>query len=74
MVMVGEILSGGQTGVDRAALDAVLELVSKRKYEPTLRDGKMNLLILFVVSAATLGLEVLLTRVFSVVLFAGHSF
>jgi len=31
-------------------------------------------LILFVVSAVTLGLEVLLTRVFSVVLFASHSF
>src|SRR3974377_145591 len=34
----------------------------------------MNLLVLFVVSAVTLGLEVLLTRVFSVVLFASHSF
>jgi SAM-dependent methyltransferase len=34
----------------------------------------MNLLILFVVSAVTLGLEILLTRVFSVVLFASHSF
>ena len=31
-------------------------------------------MILFVVSAVTLGLEVLLTRVFSVVLFASHSF
>ena len=34
----------------------------------------MNLLVLFVVSAVTLGLEILLTRVFSVVLFASHSF
>ena len=34
----------------------------------------MNLLILFVVSAVPLGLEILLTRVFSVVLFASHSF
>jgi hypothetical protein len=39
-----------------------------------LEGGTINLLILFVVSAVTLGLEVLLTRVFSVVLFAGHSF
>jgi hypothetical protein len=31
-------------------------------------------LILFIASAVTLGLEVLLTRVFSVVLFASHSF
>ena len=34
----------------------------------------MNLFILFIVSAVTLGLEILLTRVFSVVLFASHSF
>jgi hypothetical protein len=34
----------------------------------------LNLLILSVVSALTLGLEILLTRVFSVVLFASHSF
>ena len=34
----------------------------------------MNLAVLFVVSAVTLGLEILLTRVFSVVLFASHSF
>jgi len=34
----------------------------------------LNLLVLFVVSSVTLGLEVLLTRVFSVVLFASHSF
>jgi len=34
----------------------------------------MNLLVLFVVSVVTLGLEILLTRVFSVVLFASHSF
>jgi len=34
----------------------------------------MSLLVLFVVSAVTLGLEILLTRVFSVVLFASHSF
>jgi len=34
----------------------------------------LNLLVLFVVSAVTLGLEILLTRVFSVVLFASHSF
>ena len=34
----------------------------------------MNLLVIFVVSAVTLGLEILLTRVFSVVLFASHSF
>ena len=34
----------------------------------------MNILVLFVVSVVTLGLEILLTRVFSVVLFASHSF
>jgi hypothetical protein len=34
----------------------------------------VKLLVLFVVSAVTLGLEVLLTRVFSVILFASHSF
>jgi hypothetical protein len=34
----------------------------------------MNLLVLFVVSVVTLGLEILLTRVFSVALFASHSF
>ena len=34
----------------------------------------MSLLVLFAVSMVTLGLEVLLTRVFSVVLFASHSF
>jgi hypothetical protein len=34
----------------------------------------LNLFILSVVSALTLGLEILLTRVFSVVLFASHSF
>ena len=34
----------------------------------------MSLLVLFVVSVVTLGLEILLTRVFSVVLFASHSF
>src|SRR5512137_344181 len=34
----------------------------------------MNLVVLFVVSVVTLGLEILLTRVFSVVLFASHSF
>ena len=34
----------------------------------------MNLFVLFIVSAVTLGLEILLTRVFSVVLFASHSF
>ena len=34
----------------------------------------MSLLVLFVVSTVTLGLEILLTRVFSVVLFASHSF
>ncbi len=34
----------------------------------------MNLLVIFVVSVVTLGLEILLTRVFSVVLFANHSF
>ena len=34
----------------------------------------MSLLVLFIVSMVTLGLEVLLTRVFSVVLFASHSF
>jgi len=34
----------------------------------------MNPLVLFVVSVVTLGLEILLSRVFSVVLFASHSF
>jgi hypothetical protein len=34
----------------------------------------MSLLVLFIVSTVTLGLEILLTRVFSVVLFASHSF
>ena len=34
----------------------------------------MNILVLFVISVVTLGLEILLTRVFSVVLFASHSF
>ena len=34
----------------------------------------MSLLVIFVVSTVTLGLEILLTRVFSVVLFASHSF
>ncbi|HSR12743.1 MAG TPA: hypothetical protein VLS90_14975, partial [Thermodesulfobacteriota bacterium] len=34
----------------------------------------ISLFVLFVVSAVTLGLEILLTRVFSVVLFASHSF
>ena len=38
------------------------------------KGGKLKLLILSVVSALTLGLEILLTRVFSVVLFASHSF
>ena len=40
----------------------------------TRQGGKLKLLILSVVSALTLGLEILLTRVFSVVLFASHSF
>ena len=31
-------------------------------------------LVLFVVSMVTLGMEILLTRIFSVVLFASHSF
>lgn len=35
---------------------------------------RIKLFTLFVVSAVTLGLEILLTRVFSVVLFASHSF
>ena len=43
-------------------------------YEYVITGWKMNLLVLFVVSAVTLGLEILLTRVFSVVLFASHSF
>lgn len=34
----------------------------------------LPLLILFVISAATLGFEILLTRVFAIVLFASHSF
>ena len=34
----------------------------------------MSLAVLFVISVVTLGLEILLTRVFSVVLFASHSF
>ncbi len=34
----------------------------------------MSLFVIFVVSTVTLGLEILLTRVFSVVLFASHSF
>ena len=34
----------------------------------------MSLLVVFVVSTVALGLEILLTRVFSVVLFASHSF
>jgi hypothetical protein len=35
---------------------------------------RMTLIVLFVVSAVTLGLEILLTRVFSVVLFSSHTF
>lgn len=37
-------------------------------------DLKMSLLVLFVVSMIILGLEILLTRIFAVVLFASHSF
>ncbi len=35
---------------------------------------KLNYIVLFVVATVTLGLEILLTRVFSVVLFSSHSF
>lgn len=37
-------------------------------------NQRLSLLVLFVVSMVTLGLEILLTRIFSVVLFANHSF